>query len=76
MEVYAMFHHMFEYLQDCIPAWVVSGLIVMMLFWITMSPFLMVAAATIWTLLFWTVALLWSFFKALRETDLHIERHE
>ncbi len=48
----------------------------MMLFWWTMSPFLMVAAATIWTLLFWTVALLWSLFKALREHDLPVERHQ
>lgn len=66
-----MFHHMYEHLQDCIPAWVISLLIVMTLFWFTMSPFLMVAAGTIWSLLFWTGALLWSFFKSLREPTLH-----
>jgi hypothetical protein len=70
-----MIHHVYEYLQDCIPAWIVSLLIVMMLFWFTMSPFLMGLAGAIWSLLFWTVALMWSFFKALRESHIHIERH-
>lgn len=71
-----MFHHVYEHLQDCIPYWVFSGLIIMLLFWFTMSPFLMVAAATICTLVFWTIALLWSLFRALREHHPHIERHQ
>ena len=70
-----MIHDVYEYLQDCIPAWVVSVLIVMMLFWFTMSPFLMVAAGTIWTLLFWTAEFLWGVYRALRGSYLHIGRH-
>jgi len=69
-----MFHRMYEHLQDCIPAWVVSLVIVMSLFWFTMSPFLMGLAGTIWSLLFWSGALLWSLAKALRHPVAPIER--
>jgi hypothetical protein len=61
-----MFHLMYLYLQDCIPAWVVSLLLVFFLSWFTFSGALMVAAGTVWSLLFWAGALVWSFFKALK----------
>lgn len=61
-----MLHAMFLHLQNCIPTWIMTLLLVFFLSWFTFSGALMVAAGTIWSLMFWVGALVWSFFKALK----------
>ena len=61
-----MFQQMYVSLQNRIPGWIVSLIVVLVVSWFTLSPPIMMAAAVSWTLLYWVTALVWCFFKALK----------
>ncbi len=61
-----MFQKMYVCLQNRIPGWIVSLIVVLVITWFTMSPAIMMAAGLGWTLLYWLAALVWCFFRALK----------
>ncbi len=71
-----MLQRMYVCLQNRIPAWIISLIIVLILSAFTFSPVTMMAAGVLWSLLYWLVALLWCLFKALRHPDADAERQE
>ncbi|MCL4315646.1 MAG: hypothetical protein M1527_02070 [Gammaproteobacteria bacterium] len=71
-----MMQQMYTCLQNRIPGWVVSLIIVLILSWFTLSPEIMMAAGVGWSLLYWLASLLWCFFKALSGSNAGAERQE
>ena len=71
-----MMQRLYVCLQNRIPAWIVSLIIVLILTWFSFSPALMMAAGVGWSLLYWLVSLLWCFFKALKSHNADAERQE
>jgi hypothetical protein len=60
-----MMQQMYLCLQNRIPAWIVSLIVVLILTWFTLSPAIMMAAGVGWTLVYWLASIVWCFFKAL-----------
>lgn len=71
-----MMQRMYVCLQNRIPAWIVSLIIVLILSWFTLSPAIMMAAGVGWSLLYWLVSVLWCFFKVLTHPNADAERQE